>query len=62
MSPAAPWLGFCGFSDQRQRDALREASQANDLQRNNNKVCEECTWRSPRGLVCQVLVQPVEEG
>lgn len=36
-------LGFWGFSDQRQRDAVREVSQAKDSQRKNDRTCVECT-------------------
>lgn len=60
--PDTPWLGFCGFSDQTKRDAIREGSQAKDLQRKNDRGYVEGTWRSPRELVCQVLVQSREEG
>ena len=41
--PDTHCLGFCGFSDQRKRDAIREGSQAKDLQRKNDRGYVECT-------------------
>lgn len=62
--PNAHWLGFCGFTDQRQRDAIKETSRAKDLQwKRDRKNCSvKCMWRSPRELVYQDLVQPRKKG
>lgn len=47
--PDAQWLGFWGFTDQRQKDVVRETSQAKYLQRKKDrKSCSMAwTWGSP---------------
>lgn len=54
--------GLLCFLTSKAEGCHRGAPQAKDLQRKNDRDYVECTWGSPGELVCQVLVQPREEG
>lgn len=56
------WLGSWGFLDQRQRDPIRETSEAKDLPAKNDRGCVQRSWGSPRESVYQVRPQPREAG